>query len=351
MKIGIHHTPGTFSDGWIKYCEKNQISWMKADCYATDIIKQLDDCDIFMWHFHQSNPKNILFAKQLIYALQCAGKVVFPDFNTCWHFDDKVGQKYLLEAVDAPLVPGYVFYSRSDAMKWASQTKFPKVFKLTRGAGSANVRLVSSREQAFKLVNKAFSGGFRQYNPLAGLNERWRKYKLGKTNFTDLIEGVGRFIIKTDFEKVIGNERGYVYFQDFIPDNKYDIRVNFVYDKCFASRRFVRPRDFRASGSGINDTIMSAIPEKALRITFDVASRLRLQTIGIDFVMSNHDPLIVEISYGFGYPAGQFTAGYWDKDLSYHPGSFDPFGWMVDGIIKEFNSGVNEVKELTSPIR
>lgn len=29
------------------------------------------------------------------------------------HFDDKIGEQYLLEAVDAPVVPGYVFYTAS----------------------------------------------------------------------------------------------------------------------------------------------------------------------------------------------------------------------------------------------
>ncbi len=56
-----------------------------------------------MWHFHQGSPRDILFAKQLIFALQTSGKRVFPDFNTVWHFDDKVGQKYLLEAIEAPI--------------------------------------------------------------------------------------------------------------------------------------------------------------------------------------------------------------------------------------------------------
>lgn len=39
-----------------------------------------------------------------------------PDENTCWHFDDKIGHKYLLEAIDAPLAPSYVFYNRIDEL-------------------------------------------------------------------------------------------------------------------------------------------------------------------------------------------------------------------------------------------
>ena len=264
MKIGIQYMPGTFSEGWITYCEANQIPWKKINSYSTDVIHQIEDCDAFMWHFYQAGSKDVLFAKQLLYALQCSGKKVFPDFNTCWHFDNKVGQKYLLEAVEctAFAFPSYIFYTLVDAHNWLEQTTFPKVFKLSRGAGSSNVRLVQSKNQAIKLVNRAFGKGFRQYNPVGGINERWRKYKLGKTNFKDLLEGISRFIVKTNFEKTVGNEKGYVYFQDFIPDNTHDIRVNYVYSRCFASRRQVRAGDFRASGSGLNDLNMTQFLKK-----------------------------------------------------------------------------------------
>ena len=109
MKIAIHHTPGTFSDRWISYCEEKGIPYKIVDAYSSDIVKQVEDCDAFMWHHHHANYKDALFAKQLLYSLQIAGKKVFPDFNTGWHFDDKVGQKYLLEAIGAPLVTSYVF--------------------------------------------------------------------------------------------------------------------------------------------------------------------------------------------------------------------------------------------------
>jgi hypothetical protein len=42
------------------------------------------------------------------------------------HFDDKIAQKYLLEAVEAPLAPSYVFFHKEDALGWISQATFPK---------------------------------------------------------------------------------------------------------------------------------------------------------------------------------------------------------------------------------
>ena len=111
MKIAFHNTGG-FTPRWIKYCEKNNIQYKKVNAYDTDIVEQLKDCDAFMWHHHQSNYKDVLFAKQLLFSLEQSGKVVFPNFNTGWHFDDKVGEKYLFEAIGAPVVPTFVFYTK-----------------------------------------------------------------------------------------------------------------------------------------------------------------------------------------------------------------------------------------------
>ena len=96
IKIAICHHPSSFSDRWIEYCKTSNIDYKIVNCYKNDIIGQVSDCDAFMWHFHHTDPKDSLFAKQLIYALSNSGKIVFPDFNTMWHFDDKVGQKYLI---------------------------------------------------------------------------------------------------------------------------------------------------------------------------------------------------------------------------------------------------------------
>ena len=166
MRIAIHQSQHGFSQHWMAYCEAHHIPYKVVDCYRSDIIQQLDDCDALMWHFNQGNPKDILFAKQLLYSIEACGKKVFPDFHTMWHFDDKVGQKYLLESIGAPLVPSWVFYDAHDALRWLDRTTFPLVFKLRGGAGSQNVQLVKNRSCAVRLVKQAFGRGFRQYQGL-----------------------------------------------------------------------------------------------------------------------------------------------------------------------------------------
>lgn len=333
--IAIHKSPG-FADRWIAYCEKNNVSYKVVNAYDNNIISQIKDCDVFMWHFYQKNYKDQLFAKQLLFSLQTSGIKVFPDYNTVWHFDDKVGQKYLLESVGAPLVPSYVFYTKREALNWIDITCFPKVFKLRGGAGSENVMLVRSRKKARQLTRIAFSRGFKQYRPLSNLKDRWQKYRSGKAKINDVFKGIVRFFYPPQFSKMYPPEKGYVYFQDFIPNNSYDVRVIVVGNKAFAFKRMVRKNDFRASGSGNFIFDKTQINEKCVRIGFELNKKLNSQSIAYDFVFDEEgNPLIVEISFGFIAHIYDRCEGYWTADMHWHEGDhFDFCGWMVENLLK-----------------
>jgi len=333
MKIAIHHRPSGFSSRWIEYCEREGIDYKIVNCYSNNIVEELEDCNALMWHFHQANPKDVLFAKQLIYSMETAGKKVFPDFYTCWHFDDKVGQKYLLEAVEAPMVPSYVFYDRKTAMEWTEQSEFPKVFKLRRGSGSDHVQLVDTKQGAQKLISKAFGAGFSQYDAAANLKERLRRFRKGKGDVVDVVKGIARLGYTTDFAKVIGNEKGYAYFQDFISDNDHDIRVNVVDGKAFAVKRRVRDNDFRASGSGYPEFEKHLFADEVIQIALEVTKKLKLQAVAYDFLNHNGSWVITELSYGFCDMTDACT-GYWDGEMNWHPGEFHEQDWMMDMMLR-----------------
>lgn len=338
MKIAIQPRKNSYSSRWIEYCEEKGIDYKIVNCYCHDIIDQLADCDALLWHYYHECAKDVQVAKQLLFALEGSGMVVYPDFATNWHFDDKVGQKYLLESIGAPLVPSYVFYSRKDALEWISTTTFPKVFKLRGGAASDNVKLVNTPLQAKRLIRKAFGKGFRRYSPWGSLKERWRLYRLGRTDFKDCVKGVLRFFVPTYYCSVVGRDKGYVYFQDFIPDNDHDVRVLYNYGKSLAFRRVVRCGDFRASGSRVFDYEQSRVPEKAIQLAFEVARKLKIQSAAFDFVMKEDEPLLVELSFASGPSPEQNDHGYYDKELNYYPVAFNPYDFIVEGVIEEIRN-------------
>lgn len=334
MKIGIHHSKYSFSESWIDYCKEQNISYKLVNCYSSDIVEQLNDCDALMWHFHQGNPKDILFARQLLWSLQMAGKKVFPDFNTAWHFDDKVGQKYLFECISAPIVPTWIFYEKREAQEWVERTSFPKVFKLRGGGGSQNVRLIKSKNKAMKLINQSFGKGFPAYDPVGSLKERYRKYRLGKSDIKDVMKGLIRIFILPPYARVMGRERGYFYVQEFIPGNDHDIRIVVIGDKAFGIKRMVRENDFRASGSGYIIYEKEQIDEEAVKLSFNYADRLQSQSAAFDYLYWDGKLILVEVSFGFVKEGYEACPGYWDKLLNWHEGNFNPYGWMIENLNK-----------------
>ena len=333
MKIAIHYSKGSFSDRWIAYCEQKGIPYKIVDCYKNDIIQQLEDCTALMWHFHHASARATLFAKQLLYSVAASGKKVFPDFNTVWHFDDKVGQKYLLESIGAPLITSFVFYTKAAALEWINNTSFPKVFKLRSGSSSAHVSLAKSKLEAIRLVNQAFGKGFSQYNGLANFKERLRKFKLGKASFLHVCKGFIRLFYTTDFAKVAGREKGYIYFQEFIENNDCDIRIIVVDEKAFAIKRMVRENDFRASGGGTIFYDKKLFDIETVKLALKVTKQLNAQCLAYDFVYKNGKPLIIEISYGYDTFAYDPCEGYWDNELNWHKGQFVSQNWMVDKLV------------------
>ena len=342
MKIAIHKSAWGFSKSWIAYCERKGINYKIVNCYDSDIIQSLKDCDALLWHHHHSSAKDVLFAKGLLFSLEQAGKKVFPEFNSGWHFDDKVGQKYLLEALNAPVAKSWVFYEKEDAYKWIESTTFPKVFKLRGGAGSTNVKLVRDINQAKKLINQAFGKGFPSYDRWNDIKEQLLRNKRGTLKYIDLLKSIRRLFVSTRFARTVGNQKGYIYFQEFIPNNSYDIRVIVIGDRAFAIKRMVRPNDFRASGSGNIKYEKSEIDTRCVELAFKVTNQMNASCVAYDFVFDkNNSPLIVEINYGFALEAYFICPGYWDKNLIWHEGQFNQVEWIVENLVNSLKAGSN----------
>lgn len=337
--IAIHNSTFGFHPRWITYCEKQGIPFKLVNCYANDLIEQLEGCKALMWHFNQGSHRDNIIAKQILFALEHTGLQVFPNFRTAWHFDDKVAQKYLFEAVGAPLVPSYVFFDKQEALRWVDQTTFPKVFKLRGGAGSQNVRLVHTKTECIKLINKAFGRGFPKYDAWGSLKERIYKFQRGKMPFFEVVKGIIRLFYAPPYARLGASEVGYVYFQDFIPNNDSDIRIIVIGNKAFGLKRFVRDNDFRASGSGSFAYDRELFDINTVKISFEINKRLNLQVGVFDFVFDeNNKPLIVELSYGYSHEAYDNCPGYWDENLVWHEGKTTKEEWMVDLVINQLGN-------------
>lgn len=334
--IGIHDSPGSYSDRWFEWCLQNQVPFKRLNCLSTDIVRESADLDAVLWHWTLLSVEEPLVARQIITALEQAGILVFPNTPTCWHYDDKVGQKYLLESIGAPLIPTWVFTNRAEAMEWIAQATWPKVFKLRCGASSENVQLVRSAGQAKALCRRAFGAGF----PARAGYLYDAALRLHKTsNWRELLDKIRR--APQSLAETLGRrryaprQRHYVLFQEFMPGNDFDTRVTVIGNRAFGAMRRNRPNDFRASGSGNCVFDPDRVDRRCVPIAFRVAERVGTQSLACDFLFdSHHQPRICEMSYCSVASPVHDCPGYWDQSFAWHPGHFWPQDLILEDLLE-----------------
>jgi hypothetical protein len=64
-------------------------------------------------------------------------------------------------------------------------------------------------------------------------------------------------------------------------------------------------------------------------------SNVKSQCMAYDFVFSNGNPLVLEISYGFAAEGYDACEGFWDRSMNWNEGRFNPYGWMVDDLLSD----------------
>ena len=349
IRLAISDSPshlkgyGRWEERWLEYCRDHAIPHEIVDCYASDVIARLRGLDGLLWHFCMECPTDLLMARFVLQAAEEAGLTVFPNVPSCWHYDDKIAQKYLFEAINAPLVPTYVFYDEAQALAWLKEATYPLVWKLRRGAGSSNVRLVESYAEARRRCRRAFGRG---YSPVPGYlsdaSTRLKKTKTMHDFWGKLGRAPDRIRRWRRLRHQATQEKGYVLFQEFIPDNACDTRIAVVGRRAWGFTRKVRKNDFRASGSGAIDYDMARVDPECVRIAFSLARTLRTQSIAFDFLKHpERGPLVVEMSYGYLARAVYQAPGYWEPDLTWHEGHF----WPQDAVLEDLLAEIGRRRE------
>lgn len=313
------------SPKWAELLEAvgHEVRWV--DVYRADILDQLRGCHGFMWrHAHSHDMQRV--ARPLLPVLERElGLVVYPDQNTCWHYDDKIAQRFLLEAARIPIPKTWVWFESASALDWAETATYPMVLKLSAGAGSTNVRLVRSFEELQPWIHRLFGGG------VDGLaNGSHRAWSLGKR-----VRATANAVLRgrplADRPTTNRLHKNYVLLQEFLPDNPFDSRITIIGNRAFGFRRFNRAGDFRASGSGLIDYDPNAIDLQMVRLAFLAADRLSTQSIAIDGLRRGKESVIGEISYTYASWAVHECAGHWrleggptDGDLVWQAGQMWP---------------------------
>ncbi|MEA2464218.1 MAG: hypothetical protein QOJ98_1965, partial [Acidobacteriota bacterium] len=312
-RIGLDHDPQrSFSDRWIELLTAAGHEARVVDALSLDLFEQLRDCDGFMWWFPPTAlPRD--HARRLTMALSHVTHLaIFPDWQLAWHYDDKIAQSYLLQAANIPAPRTWVFWRKTDALGFCRDARYPLVMKLACGYRSTNVALLRDAGEAKYWIGRMFSDGL--------VTLRRRTYR--------------------DLRRFIGGdppEKNYFLVQEFIADNAFDTRVTVIGDRVFAFRRFNRPGDFRASGSGAIDIDPSQIALTALHLAVRTARALGAHSLCTDILHRNGEAVVGELSFFYEGWAVRQCPGHWlarGDELEWVEGVMAP----EDAILKDFLS-------------
>lgn len=183
------------------------------------------------------------------------GARLIPDYNLLMEYESKIEQS---KRYTGWMPETHYFIDRETAEQNTGKLGYPFVSKASTGSASKNVRLIENREQAQQEINAAFGSGLSAPH---GLGER--------------------------------NQKGYLLWQRFIPDNGYDYRACIVGDKIMLLKRYNREDVPFASGSGLVEPITELNEESWMVLGFarNFFTRFGMEWAGIDIVIDRRcDP-------------------------------------------------------------
>jgi glutathione synthase/RimK-type ligase-like ATP-grasp enzyme len=345
-QIGIHPDflgGESYSDRWKVFLRARDIQTKDVNLLLPDAFNQVQDCQGVMWRWGHF-PDHKQSARLILYTIENYLNIpVFPDTKSAWHFDEKVSQDYLLKAIRAPIALSWVFWDAHQAEDWAANAQYPVVLKLSSGAGSSNVIIIYSVHELLSWIKKIFGKGVFP----STMNERQLRWNWQRpqTYLAALIRRIyhsASYIIygaqpPSPSSKAWRLEKNCLYLQEFIFDNTFDTRITIIGDQAFGFRRYNRPGDFRASGSGLIDYEPQGIDLRCVELAFQISKQAGFQSMAYDFLFKQDLPVITEISYTFAAWAIEKCPGHWDRQLNWHSGHMWPQESQVDTFLNTIN--------------
>lgn len=336
MLVGIHKDS---SLGYTRYMRRfeaildyNKIEHVRLDAGTSDFWERISKLDIFIyWWTHMYNERQIALTIIPITENEI-GIPCLPNMRTCWTYDDKIRQYYLLKKHGFPIIPCWIFWEKRQVLDWLRNADLPVVFKLRGGAGSSNVVLVNNKSLAKRLIRKMFGSGMKSGHVPWGTT-CWKDFSLKKR----IRKWGGTAIRRIRAGNVTPGwelHKNYILFQKFLPNNDYDTRVTIIGDRAFAFRRLNRTNDWRSSGSGKIDYDTTKIDMKFIEKAFEVSRAMGFQSMAYDSLYDeNGEVAFCEISYTYVDSAVYNCLGYWDCSLNWHEGHYWPqYCQLVDAL-------------------
>jgi len=234
---------------WTKYCrflDRNGFPYDIYDVHAQSWLENARQFDVIVG-MPSCEPYHLEELREKYFFMETfLGKMCYPSLSHTMLYENKRLEAYIAQLSGIPFAPTRVSHAREDALRLIKHLTYPVVSKIVPGSGSYGVELVPNLQGSQKIVTEAFS---RQ----------------------------GRKTCKCYLR-----QKNYVYFQDYIPNDGYDIRVIVIGRRVFGYYRKVLQGDFRASGMGLEEK--RALPEEAMRIALQANKLIKSPILVADML-------------------------------------------------------------------
>jgi glutathione synthase/RimK-type ligase-like ATP-grasp enzyme len=285
-----------------RFAKYNNIHYSFLNIHSDNWIKESANYDLIVWR-PLSDPASLYEASIKMAYIEKFLKIrCHPSSNELWFYEDKIRQYYHLSACNLPVIPTFISFDEQECINKLETFEYPLVSKSYIGSSSLSVSRINNKAEAKRHIFKAFS---------KGLN----------TGFPYL------------------RQKGYVFFQKYIDDATYDLRIIMVGEKIFGYYRMKPNDDFRASGAGL--IVKDELPLDAVLLAMKVKEKMPSTMRAVDMLKSKKDDkyYIIETSISLDISTPEQLVlknvpGYYiltDGSLDFHPGKF----WLQELILEE----------------
>lgn len=326
MNVYIDDSPSSYRDAFILFCESNNLKYeLKSKLLSLTDCQEDSILLLYPRHYKDSLPLSI----EKIFYWEDQGHKVFPSHKMIRDFDDKVKQSIRLSTLSIP-TPLFIYReSFQEAAAACKSVQLPVVFKLKKGAGSSNVRLIKSKIRLMYYLMRSFTIGFASVSYFRIGYDLISK-ALIKFQISPLLRGL-KYLMYSPIDLFLNasnRERGYLYLQEFVPNQEGDIRVLVAFDRFVVLERANRHNDFRASGSGLF-RFPTKVDNLLLNNAQEIANKLGTRWVALDFLVDQGSYKLIEYSYGCSLNT-YIGKGFFSLDGVFHDANkFNPLEYYL----------------------
>ena len=234
---------------WTKYCrflDANSFSYRIYDIHGHDWLNAAADFDVIVG-MPSGELHHLLEIRRKFHVVETyLGKACYPTAAHVLLYEDKFVEAFIARAHELPFANTYVSNDKTDAMRMVDDLNYPVVSKIVPSSGSVGVQMVRTARQARRIVAAAFSR--------SGRPTHLRHFR----------------------------QKDYVYFQDFVHSDGYDIRAIVIGNFVFGYYREALKGDFRASGMNLVEK--RALPKEAMILARRLNAVVKSPMLAVDML-------------------------------------------------------------------